>query len=285
MLASSQSASHPAHHYPMRDWRQIEDPEQILAVEERLARLPRLRVYEHPELYELAYPGFPDDTEFYCRQAATGAVLYLGVGTGRIFAALARVNPGAIGLDSSEAMLRILRERYPDIAREQVRLGSSADIELPADSFDTIIAPFCFLEVMNDRDRERTLVNVARWLKPGGQFVTDTFSTFVIPFRKSGLETIAFSPIAGTDVEIFIRYDHCRQTMREATVLTRNGDSQVTEMDLHYAFPHELSQAFRRAGLEEPGILGGYQGQPFLPSASEIIVYHTRRPRSAVRAS
>ncbi len=103
----SERACALAGHCPS-DWEQIDDDREVERVLGRLRDTTRTAVYECPELYELAYPGYPGDREYYLSKTQAGDVLYLGVGTGRIFLPMAAQNPHALGVESSSDMCRVL---------------------------------------------------------------------------------------------------------------------------------------------------------------------------------
>jgi SAM-dependent methyltransferase len=98
-------------------------------------------------------------------------VLDAGCGTGYDVAALAsRVSPGGlvVGLDSSEKMLAIARERLAGLDNVELKLGSVEDIAYPDASFDA-----CFslrtLQYLNEPlVAIRELMRVTR---PGGRVV------------------------------------------------------------------------------------------------------------------
>jgi SAM-dependent methyltransferase len=266
-------------HYPLSNWEQIENPVQVEEIKKRLATLPRLNVYDAPELYDLAYPGFLGDEAFYRPLASQGKVLYLGAGTGRLFAPFAASNPNIIGLDYSRQMLDALLRRHRSIRDDQLVCANAMDkTALPEASFDTIIAPYCFLEVVDRSGAKEILANVATWLKPGGQFVTDEFSPFLIPFRGHGLETISF-PVGHYRVTIYITYNHLTQKLTESTVISNSTSTRVTDMDLHYLFPAELIDMMQGAGLDVLSVTGEYTPQPFNASTHDVVVYTCRRPR------
>jgi SAM-dependent methyltransferase len=261
------------------DWDQIEDEREVSRVLAEIARATRLDVFRCAELYELAYPGYAGDSEFYVNQTRRGRVLYLGVGAGRIFSRIAQANPAAIGIEKSPEMLSLYRSRYPRQTEGRVMLADAAAAELPAESCDTVVAPYSFLQVIDAEALPHVLTNVHRWLRPGGRFLTDTFSTYLIPFRRAGLEANSRQVTEEVHVAIYVTYDHLRQRMREMALVSHNGDTQALEMSLHYYFPHELAEALRQAGFEEPTISGGYRGEPFDPATNVVTVYEARRPR------
>lgn len=265
-----------APYYPLKGWNQIEDAADVAAVRRRIAGLPRLDVYDAPELYDLAYPGFRGDGEFYGKLIAEDRVLYLGVGTGRLFADMA-ANPQAVGLDYSAEMLHALRQRHPDLDPGQILLGDALDPDAAAPaSFDRIIAPYCFLTIFDGVQVAQVLRNVAVWLKPGGTFTTDAFSPFVTPFLRPGLETITFG-VGDHSVAIYIEYDHTRQAMHETAIIAGPEGEWATDMDLHYHLPLDLARHVAGAGLGQPQFTGEYTDEAFDPSRHEVMVLSCRR--------
>jgi SAM-dependent methyltransferase len=260
-----------APYYPLKGWNQIEDAADVDAVRRRIAGLPRLDVYDAPDLYDLAYPGFKGDGEFYGKLIAADRVLYLGVGTGRLFSDMA-ANPQAVGLDYSAEMLHTLRQRHPNLDPGQILLGDALDPDACAPaSFDHIIAPYCFLTIFDGQQVAQVLRNVRAWLKPGGTFTTDAFSPFVTPFLRPGLETITF-PVDEHAIAIYIEYDHVRQAMHETAIISGPEGEWATDMDLHYHFPFDLTRYFVEAGLGKPSFTGEYTDEAFDPSRHEVMV-------------
>jgi SAM-dependent methyltransferase len=87
------------------------------------------------------YASLPDATDLepwlgWCR-AASGPVLYLGIGAGRIAAPLARAGVELVGVDAHPAMLERARERLPGVDLVQARIE---DLDLGR-RFDLVIAP------------------------------------------------------------------------------------------------------------------------------------------------
>jgi SAM-dependent methyltransferase len=243
----------------------------------RFEALPRVEAYDAPELYDLVYPGFAGDEGYYRRCASTGRVLYLGAGTGRLFASIAACNPNVLGVDNSAAMLDALRKLHPRVTERQLLLADVRDPHIvPEHTFDVVIGPFCFLEVLGTNEWKTLLANVARWLKPGGWFHTDTFSPFSIPFRRTGFETIGWDADDGSRVEIYIDYDHASQSMHERATVLRGGREQLIEMHLTYLFPREVTSAILEAGFDSLGIYGGHHGEPYNPSRSDVVLYSAR---------
>ena len=101
----------------------------------------------------------------------TDRVLDVGCGTGSLALRLA---PGAghiDGLDVSPEMMRIARGKAAGVANVAFHTGTLDDALFPEASFDAVSA--CSLLHLVD-DRDATLAQLYRMLKPGGFFVTST---------------------------------------------------------------------------------------------------------------
>lgn len=267
------------------DWEQIEDQREVSQVLARLQNATRTAVYECPQLYELAYPGYPGDRDYYLSQTQAGRVLYLGVGTGRIFLPMAAQNPQASGVEYSPEMCRVLQSRQPQIA-DRLYECDAAETPVAAGSLDTVVAPYSFLQVAGRERMPELLARVHEWLKPGGRFLTDTFSPYAIPFRRPGLETSVRQIGAQTRVAIYVLYDHLAQRMRELALIEQQDEpARVLDMPLEYYFPREVVDALGRAGFDPIDVQGGFDGQPFDPVASDVVVYQAVKPHNGQAAS
>lgn len=257
----------------MTSWTQIEDEEKVAEILGRLDQAPSIEVYESPELYELAYPGYPGDAAFYLSHTKSGRILYLGVGTGRIFVPMAEQNPHAYGIEFSREMCRLLRSRSPNVTK-RVYQGDAVDAPLAPASFDVVVAPYSFLQVVG-RDRMLPLLlRVQDWLKPGGRFITDIFSPYSIPFARPGLETNVCHLDGEVRIAIYIRYDHLSQRMQELAAFEQDGEPpRVLDMRLDYFFPCEVTSALLAAGFATVDVTGDYCGAPFDAAKNRVLVF------------
>ncbi len=139
--------------------------------------------YSDAALYDHEYKRRRADVRFYRDLAArvlegSGAILELGVGTGRVAIPLARDGYQVVGLDQSPAMLAGLaarRPRLPAPVRERldVRAGDLRTFSVGR-RFPLIIAAFNVLEHLYTRvELDACLRAVRRHLAPGGCFAFD----------------------------------------------------------------------------------------------------------------
>jgi ubiquinone/menaquinone biosynthesis C-methylase UbiE len=110
---------------------------------------------------------FAGGREWVCGQAA-GDVLEIGVGTGRN---LPHYGEGVrlTGVELSPAMLEIARARARELGREvDLRVGDAQALELPDQSFDTVV---CTLSLCTIPDDRAAVAEVRRVLRPSGRFL------------------------------------------------------------------------------------------------------------------
>jgi ubiquinone/menaquinone biosynthesis C-methylase UbiE/catechol 2,3-dioxygenase-like lactoylglutathione lyase family enzyme len=93
-----------------------------------------------------------------------GALLEVGVGSGRLLARLAERGWEVVGIDAAPRMLELARERVPGARLEVARVE-----ELPFEdaSFDAVVA----IGVLEYSELEASLRELARVLRPGGRAV------------------------------------------------------------------------------------------------------------------
>jgi len=107
-------------------------------------------------------------TAFVLAHCPRGSGLDVGCGTGALAARLAAAGYEMVGVDPSEGMLAVLRERAP-----AVRAVTAAGTSLPfADgSFDVVISVAVMHHIADPGDVRRTLAEMVRVARPGGRVV------------------------------------------------------------------------------------------------------------------
>ena len=133
--------------------------------------------YDHVPLY-----ADRADVEFYAglARAASGKVLELGCGTGRILIPTAAAGCTIVGLDLSEAMLEKCRAKLaqqPAEVQQRVRLvqGNMAAFDL-AEKFSLATIPFRgFQHLLRVEEQLACLREIQRHLQPAGRLVFDMF--------------------------------------------------------------------------------------------------------------
>jgi ubiquinone/menaquinone biosynthesis C-methylase UbiE len=118
--------------------------------------------------------------EWVCGQAQ-GEVLEIGVGTGRNLRHY-RDDVRLTGVELSPAMLEIARMRARELRRDvDLRLGDAQSLELPDESFDTVV---CTLSLCTIPDDRAAVAEARRVLRPGRHFLLlEHVRSPVLPIR------------------------------------------------------------------------------------------------------
>ena len=123
--------------------------------------------------HDIECGGYAADLELWAElaAAASGPVLELGAGTGRVALDLARRGVEIVALDASRPLLTELEARAGADGLEVETICADARA-LPLDRrFGAILAPMQFMHLMDGAERRKALLAAARsTLMPGGAF-------------------------------------------------------------------------------------------------------------------
>ena len=236
------------------------------------------------------------DVAFWRAQAlhASGRVLELGCGTGRISVPLGKAGVQVVGLDRSESMLtraraRVRRarlERHVHLVRGDIRQLPFSDptprrSQPAAHTFPLVIAPYGVLQsLLRERDLSDALGAVRRVLAPGGTFGLELVAD--LPSWEEYTDRVSLEGWRG-------RKGGTRVTLVESVIQDRRRhrtvfDQEFTEREGRTRRVHRFSLTFRtltvrqmstrleRAGFEISALLGDYRGGPWDPRAEVWIV-------------
>jgi ubiquinone/menaquinone biosynthesis C-methylase UbiE len=183
------------------------------------------------------------------------SILDVGCGPGYVSAAATERGVNAIGLDFSEEMIGIAKEKSPQI---EFRQGDAQNLPFANGTFDRVVANFALLHLA---DPERAMSEAARVLKAGGRFAFTTWAKISEnPFVK--LVDDAIQAHANLDVGLppgpaFYLFDNQGEFRR---ALARAGfDPASMTFKVHtiewqvpharFIFDAELSAGVRTAGI------------------------------------
>jgi SAM-dependent methyltransferase len=206
------------------------------------------------DVYDEWYRGLSDvdaTVEALLELARHGAVLELGVGTGRLAIPFAVAGADrditVCGIDTSAAMLDVMRAK-PGADLVDVHLGDMVD-EMPDGPFVMVFVAYNTLFNLADRDRQaRCFRSGADRLVPGGRFVVEAF---VPDDSRDGAAVTVRSMTADRVVLSVSIHDRAQQLAEGQFVeLTESAGVRLRPWSIRYAPPAELDAMAAAAGLQ-----------------------------------
>ena len=240
------------------------------------------------EIYDVQGPAIAPGTShdgdlgYFRRLAAEhgGPILEIGCGTGRVAGALAADGFEVVGIDRSEAMLRLARERRAKLGPEVAERLSFAQGDMT--SFDLgrrfalIVAPSRVFQFALTSDAQRAALRAFRGhLQPSGRLVLDLFDPLLeyvgpgVPFPTRTGELL--HPKTGNRVvwEIAGREpDPARQLVTSDWTAREIGPSgevlrdETERLTLRWTTRSEMRLLFELEGLEVVAEYGDFDGGP-----------------------
>jgi SAM-dependent methyltransferase len=223
-------------------------------------------------LYDPWSRSVTEDVELYVEEALRdgGPVVELGVGTGRIAVPIAEAGIEVIGVDSSEGMLAVCRERAEQrgvTQRLDLRLGDLRDPPVN-ERVGLVICPFrALLHMPDEANRLEALRAVRALLDTGGRFVFDVFTPGARDIGETHGRWIEREP------GIFERADW-DEDERTLTLGVR-GPNDETTLKLAWISPAEWHNLLGRAGFEVEACYGWFDRRPY--AGGEDTVWIGRR--------
>jgi SAM-dependent methyltransferase len=220
-------------------------------------------------LYDPWSRSVVEDVAFYVAESVRsgGPVLELGVGTGRIAVPIATAGPSVVGVDTSEGMLEVARERA-----ELAGVGGAVELlhgdmrDPPVERlFPLVIVPFrSLLHMETDTDRRTALRAVRERLAAGGRFVFDVFAP--------GADDIAETHRRWLQREPGI-WERAEWDERTRTLLLRvRGAGGETEMSLAWLSVEEWRSLLLDEGFVVEALYGWFDRTPWVGGEDSVWV-------------
>jgi len=248
----------------------------------------------YADIYDAQYWGYTEDIAFYVDEArrATGPVLELACGTGRVLLPCAEAGALITGLDSSRAMLTRCQEKLavysPEVAaRVRLLAGDMRAFKLP-ERFDLIMIPFrSFLLLPTVQDQLQALATIREHLSDTGRLVFNIFvpDLNLIAARSGevGEPLTRFkeflAPQTGNRI---IMWDSRHYRINEQIIenlftydeVDQNGlvvRRYYKSLKLRWLYRHEAEHLLIRSGLAIEALYGSFDRRPFDETSREMI--------------
>ena len=238
---------------------------------------------------------YRDDQGFWEAHAARlgGPVIDLGAAAGRTAIPIAALGIEVVAVDADPEMLAVLHERAlrAGVARHittlQQDMGACA---LPGNAA-LVIVPMNTLQVLVLPDaRVRAFADIARALRPGGEFIFDLSVPDLDDIGERLGEVIPTG--AHTDDEsgahlahtaMYDAIDVDTRTLDFRVIIDRTFPDGTRGHDerhhhVHLYTPDEVQALVTASGLEVIAVDAGFRGEPFDPRQSERQVWRCRKP-------
>lgn len=228
----------------------------------------------YPELFGPLEGNAEDEVEEILRLLAppAGAALWdLGCGRGRHAIPLARRGYRVTGVDLSEAMLRLARERA---ARERVVVEwvreDMRTFRRPG-AFDVCLSLFTSFGFFSDAENRLVLENISGSLREGGRLLLDLRNVGKgLAVLRDG-DTTREVP-SGT-LRMSVRFDPATRRAHAEHVLRRRDGIRISSaFDVRIYSPEELDAMLRDGGMRPVGLYGSLGGAPFTESSERMVV-------------
>jgi SAM-dependent methyltransferase len=245
--------------------------------------------HDFARFYDWVFPGSEEEVPFYLALALEhGApLLELACGTGRLTIPLAREGFAITGLDLSEEMLAVAREKLareaPEV-RARVRLlqGDMRDFGL-AERFGLAFIPVASLFHVHLREERRScLAAIRRHLRPGGTVVVDLVPAERMAHQVFGeviTHQVGINPGTGKMTKHVGKLSVSEAEQRvtgEHTYIEVEADGSESHYvfveDYTWATEGEMKGLLEEAGFGEARVLGGYRFQPYDETSERMIL-------------
>jgi SAM-dependent methyltransferase len=247
----------------------------------------------YAQTYEATVPDWPGEISFYRKLAAKAhaegqAVLEVACGTGRVAIRLAGAGFAVMGLDLSEAMLDVAREKSAGLDNIRWAQGDMRSFDL-GEAFGLAIIPgHSFQNLLTAADQAACLASIRRHLVPGGQLVVhldhpemDWLGGLTGDQGSVFEETQWFThPRTGSEVRTLQAwsYEPATQTAISHKVWEKLGpDGQVVDrldrgaIRIHVVYRFEMEHVLAREGFAVAALYGDFSRQAFEDGSSEMV--------------
>ena len=202
--------------------------------------------------------------------AGGGAALEFAIGTGRIALPLAERGVRVAGIDNSEAMLALLREK-PGAERIEALAGDMASTRVDGE-FSVVYLVFnTIFNLVTQDGQVACFENAAAHLPSGGRFVIEAR---VPELQRLPLGQTVLPWRADPRGMSYYVYDTPTQRLSGQHYHFVDGRFEPSPIEMRYAWPAELDLMARLAGMRLQDRWGGWKREPFTGlSPAHVSVY------------
>jgi SAM-dependent methyltransferase len=199
--------------------------------------------------------------------AGQGAVLELGIGTGRLALPLAERGVEVHGIDLSASMVARLRSK-PGGEAIEVTIGDFATTRLER-RFAVVYLVFnTIMNLTTAEDQIACFSNAAAHLEPGGRFLLEVG----VPQLRRLPPGERILPFRVTETRLgFDEYDVVSQRLTSHHYTVIRGNLELRSIPFRYVWPSELDLMARLAGMTPEARWAGWTREPFTEASAKHV--------------
>jgi SAM-dependent methyltransferase len=203
------------------------------------------------------------------------AVMDLGCGRGRHAIPLSLRGYRVTGVDLSEKMLGLARERAQREGASVEWMREDMRKFVRRGAFDACLSLFTSFGYFNEEENEKVIGNVSESLKKGGALLLDLRNAQKGLAGEEDMETEVSVPSGR--LRLRVRFDRdSRRARAEHELTRRDGICISSAFDVRIYSEEELRGMLGRAGMRVAAVHGSLDGAPFTPGAERMVVIAKR---------
>ncbi len=226
------------------------------------------------DVYDDVYRDLSPDAAVACiaDYAAGGAVLELGIGTGRLALPLAAGGVPVEGIEGSAEMVEALRGK-PGGEEVPVVVGDFATATTGR-RYGVVVLAFNTINALPSQDAQvDTFANAAAHLEPGGVFLVENWVPDPAAFH--GNRAVLVHEIGQDQVLLDVAQLHpAEQRMTTTRLAFTDGGVRLLPANHRYVWPAELDLMARLAGLHLEDRFEDWSRRPFTDSSRTYVAVY-----------
>ena len=247
----------------------------------------------HATYYDYFSTGLPNDAKFYVEEAqkAGSPVLELGCGTGRVTIPVAQAGIEIYGLDLSESMLDVAREKISTLSKEtqeriELEHGDMRSFFID-NRFKLVMIPYrSFIHLLTPEDQRQALHRIRDHIEDGGRLVFNIFDPrldwivedFQFPDAPLRKHTEFINPETGNRVVVWVtrKYDPEHQVLIEDRIfeeVDRTGkpiSREYTTLNVRYTYRYEMEYLLEMCGFKVEALYGDFRRGTFRYGGEQV---------------
>jgi SAM-dependent methyltransferase len=236
--------------------------------------------------YDIEHAQFEEDLDLYRNFAelCTGSLLELACGSGRLLIPLAHEDYTITGVDTSEKMLSLARERLQEarlFSRVTLAQQDMTALRLSQKFCLAFVALGSFAHLISRKAQQQALATIRAHLNPGGTFIVD-ISNSDIRYMENLSGQLLHQGTWQRDDGTFLTHlvspassqtSHLLELTHFYDQHVQGGPVQRTTVTTHlYLFERsEMELLLEQAGFAVKDVYGGYDLGPFTLESSRMI--------------